>query len=735
MMKMNSFVIVALILIGVLSSCSDNTYFSEKQVKDHHSGNGGSIVGDDIFIADAVNIDESGNITFKIPAGQSFSSYDLYVTTADESTTADVIIKACEESNEASKAAGNCKKIASIENIKESDTEDKALSIPYKFQLHDLQADYEVADLRYLFVLTKNLVLPGSNPERYVLFALDYIKDSTQSVIESISIKSSAANNNWLTQGDEVRVIVSITDTVQSYAGTFINLLIGSKLVKAQFKQANNKELVFSYRIQSGYFDGDGISVPDGTLLLGNETHAYEYADEDEDLQYKVDSGSYIDLNAAMNKYGGSYNAPTAYNHNAFAVLDKDNTIQAWGMDNHGGKQADVPTGEYTQIYTNMSAFAALTQDKRSIQVWGHNDYGGKQLEVPSIGVGDSFNTIYSNGYAFAALTKEGVIQVWGHTDYGGKQSGVPAIDVDDVYMAVYSNDKAFAALTKKGKIKVWGLDAHGGSGAPTGSGYTQIYATGYAFAALAADGSISVWGNDNYGGKQVDVPAGKYTNIYSNGGVFAALKDDGSIKVWGHTSYGGNQSQVPVGNDYIEVFSTSRAFAALTDGGSIKVWGDNSYGGNQTEVSTASGYTNIYATRQAFAALKDDGSIAAWGDDDWGGKSSWISDGCTETYLNGYWNGTKIQGAPSGNEYKNIYSNRGSFAAITADGVIKAWGKTNSGGCRGLSGSGYSQIYSTNGVFAALTADSAIKVWGFNGYQNQGNKNVPAGTGHAFNK
>jgi hypothetical protein len=44
-------------------------------------------------------------------------------------------------------------------------------------------------------------------------------------------------------------------------------------------------------------------------------------------------------------------------------------------------------------------------------------------------------------------------------------------------------------------------------------------------------------------------------------------------------------------------------------------------YGGSGAP--SGSGYTKIYSTSRAFAALKADGSIKAWGDSDYGGSGA----------------------------------------------------------------------------------------------------------------
>ncbi|CAC9477778.1 hypothetical protein, partial [uncultured Gammaproteobacteria bacterium] len=377
-----------------------------------------------------------------------------------------------------------------------------------------------------------------------------------------------------------------------------------------------------------------------------------------------------VDFSSANNDSDGYYNASNYPNYNAFATIQADGSIAAWGDSGYGG--TGVPSGSsYTKIYSNRYAFAALKTDG-SIKVWGDPNKGGTHAPF-----GADYTKVYSTMYAFAALKANGSIAVWGDPNAGG--SGAPS---ENVYTKIYSNEGAFAALKADGSITSWGS---GSANAPSDSGYTDIYSTAYAFAALKVDGSITAWGNSGYGG--TGVPAGNgYTKIYSNGGAFAVIEANGSITAWGNSGYGGINT--PSDSGYIKIYSNEYAFAALKADGSITAWGDSDTGG--IGALPGSGYTKIYSTASAFATIKADGSIKAWG----------------ASYAGG-------TGAPAGNDYTKIYSTASAFAALKADGSIKVWGDPNAGGSGAPSGSGYTKIYSTAFAFAARKADGSITAWG----------------------
>jgi hypothetical protein len=71
----------------------------------------------------------------------------------------------------------------------------------------------------------------------------------------------------------------------------------------------------------------------------------------------------------------GFYNASNHPNYNAFATLQTNGSIMAWGNSNSGGSGAPADNG-YTKIYSTAYAFAALRADG-SIEAWGDSGSGG----------------------------------------------------------------------------------------------------------------------------------------------------------------------------------------------------------------------------------------------------------------------------------------------------------------------------------------------------------------------
>jgi VCBS repeat-containing protein len=339
----------------------------------------------------------------------------------------------------------------------------------------------------------------------------------------------------------------------------------------------------------------------------------------------------------------------------AFAALREDGSVITWGQTGAGADSSSVAsdlngTLDVTNIYSNMSAFAAVRSDG-SVITWGYDDFGGDSSSVSSELNGSTDVTqVFSTGSAFAALRSDGSVITWGNPVDGGDSSTVAAsvngsIDVS----AIYATTSAFAALLTDGSVVTWGDINNGGNSDNVaidldGSlNVTDIISTNTAFAALRDDGSVISWGDNLNGGDSSTVASSlngttDVTHLYANESAFAALRSDGSVITWGNAQNGGDQSAVADeldgSIDIVDIVVTNNAFAALRSDGSVVTWGDTLGGGDSSQVSTSlDGTTDvvqIYSTGVAFAAIKEDGTVVTWGDFNYGGDSSSVADDLT---------------------------------------------------------------------------------------------------------
>ena len=432
----------------------------------------------------------------------------------------------------------------------------------------------------------------------------------------------------------------------------------------------------------------------------------------------------------------------------AFAALKTNGSVVTWGKISTGGNSTSVLVNTFngsdtqtegpskagllssnvSSIYSNWGAFAAL-KNNGSVVTWGDIGFGGNSsvanwlnsngdwsiAEVKSMAPSLTSNvtTVFTNAYAFAALTENGSVVAWGDRESGGNATVTRVLGVNGNW-TVSEVSSAVSSLT---------------------ANVSSIYSTAYAFAALKNDGSVVTWGSLHAGGNAMVVTflngvdgngksndsifegssvSNRLSNvisIYSNLEAFAALKSNGSVVTWGNVLFGGNSSVVvssflngnqtiaqgasvasSLSSGLVAIYSNKNAFAALKEDGSVVTWGDASYGGNSTvTTSTSSGdsatynstvteirsvvsslssnVTAVYSNSRAFAALKKDGSVVAWGDISCGGNlTQYNSDNSTE--------GSSVASQLSSSVIA-IHSTENSFSALKSDGSVVYWGDT----------------------------------------------------------
>jgi hypothetical protein len=101
--------------------------------------------------------------------------------------------------------------------------------------------------------------------------------------------------------------------------------------------------------------------------------------------------------------------------------------------------------------------------------------------------------SIYSTGYAFAALKSNGSVVTWGSSGLGGDSSSVSSSLASGV-VSIFSNYNAFAALKNDGSLVTWGGTGDGGNSSSVSSslqsGIIGLCPTGTSFAALKTSAS-----------------------------------------------------------------------------------------------------------------------------------------------------------------------------------------------------------------------------------------------------
>ena len=391
-------------------------------------------------------------------------------------------------------------------------------------------------------------------------------------------------------------------------------------------------------------------------------------------------------------------------NAGAFAALNSQGEIRAWGSPASGGQltdEADQLSG-VRQIYSTSSAFAALT-DTGAVVAWGSN--GGDTSGVADRLQG-GIRSISSTTEAFAALDVNGGVTTWGTARFGGDTRDLSDVLASDV-VEIFSTDHAFAALKKNRSVIGWGDEYSGGfrgkSGIDVATDVRTIRTTTGAFAALREDDTVVTWGYWNHGGQPdgqaaMALASGQVKDVFSNDFTFAALLKDGTVVSWGGRESGGDTSQVVDQLVDVErIVGNRNAFTAITSAGKAISWGIS--GNNYTDVADklASGVVDVIASDQAFAAIKNDGSVVTWGSVNYGANSSAVSSELASGVV-------------------DITASKASFAALKSNGSVVTWGGDQAGDSSAVQAqlqTGVDKIYANDGAFAALKTDGTIVTWG----------------------
>jgi hypothetical protein len=373
--------------------------------------------------------------------------------------------------------------------------------------------------------------------------------------------------------------------------------------------------------------------------------------------------------------------------------LSIENTkMVGWG---DAEKGANIPldiasSGNIKAIFSNEYAFAALTTE-HSIVAWGTSYYGGNL--PPDVASLNNVKTIFATKSAFAALTTESKVISWG---------GQTLLSNSLRIKSIFSTSTAFAALTNESTIVAWGNPDYGGdvpANIASLKNVTMIFSTTDAFAALTNESKLVAWGSAGYGNGDLPPSIASLTNIktvFSNEWAFAALTSAGNVVAWGASNMGGNiPSTIASLSNIQTIFPSSKAFAALTNSGNVVAWGLSQFGGDiPSNIASLNNIKTIFSTDSSFAALTTDSKIVGWSQ-----ESQW----------------TVPANVASLNTTEIIHSNIGAFAILTQESKVLAWGTGFLGGTLPseiASLTNVQRIYSNAEAFSALT-ESRIVSWG----------------------
>jgi hypothetical protein len=277
------------------------------------------------------------------------------------------------------------------------------------------------------------------------------------------------------------------------------------------------------------------------------------------------------------------------------------------------GQPSSLPTSQPTPVRPSGSPRTQPSSQPSTRPSTSHMD---------SVLTSPSYKT--RNGFAFAAVSANGITRTWGELQYGGDSSAVAHLLGSDV-SRVIAGRFGFAALKTNGSVAVWGAQATSGG---FSRAISNVVATELAFAGIEqSTGAAVAFGSKHHGG---DVQDNEYCNGYAvqlssgvsslaaSAAAFAAIKTDGSVLVWGNKHAGADVAAGMLASltGAQMVVAAMSAFAVLLSDGTVAAWGERAAGGDTSAVADQlQGVFHLVATRSAFVAITLLSSIvrSAW--------------------------------------------------------------------------------------------------------------------------
>lgn len=400
------------------------------------------------------------------------------------------------------------------------------------------------------------------------------------------------------------------------------------------------------------------------------------------------------------------------------------------------------------QIVTG-SAHTLLLGTNGSLYAWGSNASG--QLgdgtlashltpTIVSAAAGTRFIQLAAGGAHSLALNFDGRIYSWGNNATGQLGDGTTTTRTAPIIVMVPSglrftqisaSESYSVALTTNGKLYAWGNNSSGQLGDGTLTSHslpvavslpvdvhiTQVSAGATQCLALTDNGDIYAWGSNSNGQlgdgtvinrltpilvSNTTLPTGiKFTQVASGGSHSIALSSDGKPYAWGRNDNGqlGDSTTsdrlvptsvkirtvlLPLGTRFVQVLAGSAHSTALAADGKLYAWGNGADGqlgdGTSTTRTTRvplSFPSNAYFTQIAVAsnqglALTADGVLYAWGKN----SEGQLGDGTLTTQ----YSPVIVKNSFAATGYVQASTGSVHSVALRADGLLYAWGSNSNG-------------------------------------------------------
>ena len=189
-------------------------------------------------------------------------------------------------------------------------------------------------------------------------------------------------------------------------------------------------------------------------------------------------------------------------NEGDFTALSAEGSVTSWGFSyGWGGSNTNISvpsSSNFTKVFATSRAFAGIEEDG-SVSAWGSVEHGGDASSVSDqlLDIVD----ISASRYTFVAQNSDGELIAWGASDSAA--SSIPEIAKNNVVKVVAAQD-AFAALKTDGSVVTWGDPENGGDSSSVqeliSSGVEDIYSNALSFIALKNDGTLVTWGEPTAG-------------------------------------------------------------------------------------------------------------------------------------------------------------------------------------------------------------------------------------------